>query len=362
MDALKKVTQQTLWQLAGKAITSISTIVILAVVTRHYGVEGTGIFTLALTYLAFFYLAADFGLNAYVMPNLLLEKAEVEWRKLLGLRIFWSVVLIVLAIAMLPFLPFQNALFIKSVFFGSLAIFGNSLFVSANAIFQSKLKYNYSIIASSLNAIPMVLFILILVNLNASIPQLLIVHMMGWLLTGAVALYFAKKFVKTILPLFNFEYIWSVFKNAWPISLTLVLNVVYFRLDSFILTTIKSFADVGIYNLAYQVFQSALVLPTFIMNGYYPLMLQRISENKNDFLNDLKKVILIMLGMSILGVIFTLLLSPIIIQIISGGKGFEGSAQSLRILSLSFPAYFVSSVLMWTLVSFKKYKKMLIIY
>src|SRR5581483_6053732 len=104
MDSLKKVSQQTLWQLIGKAITSISTIFILAAVTRHYGEEGTGIFTLALTYLAFFYLAEDFGFNAYVLPELLGEDTEIEWRKLLGLRIVWAIFLVTLSIIILPFL------------------------------------------------------------------------------------------------------------------------------------------------------------------------------------------------------------------------------------------------------------------
>ncbi len=362
MDSLKKVSQQTLWQLVGKAVTSLSTIIILGAVTRHYGEAGTGIFTLALTYLAFFYLVEDFGFNAYVLPELLGGNEELEWRKLLGLRIIWALFLIVLSIIILPFLPFRNFQFDLAVIFGCLAILGNGLFVTSNAIFQSKLKYNYSIIASSIDAVPTVIFILVLVGLNTSIQVLLVVHMLGWLLTGLIALFFVKKFVKSITPIFDFKYIKDILVNAWPISLTLVLNVVYFRLDSFILTAVKSFAEVGVYNLSYQVFQSALVLPTFIMNGYYPLMLRKLSENKLGFIKDLKKVILIMLGISVLGVIFTLVFSPVIIRIISGGNGFGGSVGSLRILSLGFPAYFVSSVLMWTLVSLKRYKQMLLVY
>ena len=69
-SALFQVSQQTFWQLLGKAITSLATFIILGMVTRAYGEAQTGVFTLALTYLAFFYLISDFGINAHIVPHL----------------------------------------------------------------------------------------------------------------------------------------------------------------------------------------------------------------------------------------------------------------------------------------------------
>lgn len=47
MKDLLKVSEQTLWQLLGKATTSISTLILIGVITRAYGQEGTGIYTLS---------------------------------------------------------------------------------------------------------------------------------------------------------------------------------------------------------------------------------------------------------------------------------------------------------------------------
>ncbi len=241
MDVLKIVSKQTLWQLIGKAVTSLSTLVILGLVSRHYGASGTGVFTMALTYLGFFYLACDFGLNAYMLPELLKQDRENVWRKLFGMRLLLSLVLVVLAVAILPFIPFHSDVFNKAVLFGVLAIIGNGLFVTSNALFQSRLRYDLSIIAQSLDAVPTVLFIFLLVSLNVSVSTRLLVHMLFWVLTGVLSLFFARRFIRVLSPIFDFEFIWDVLKNAWPISLTLVLNVVYFRMDSFILTADKSF-------------------------------------------------------------------------------------------------------------------------
>lgn len=364
MSYLKKISQQTSWQILGKVVTSLSTILVLSLVTRNYGESGTGVFTLVLTYLAFFYLAADFGINAHILQVLQdsKQKTQNEFRRLLGLRLVWSVVLIILSVAITPLLPFNNLLFSQSVLFGALAIIGSSIFVTANAVFQSNLRYDLSIIASSLGMILSLTIIALMILNHLPIPYLVFGHMVGWMLVGLLSLFLAKRFVGLVTPILDLGHIKSTLKDVWPISLTLVLNVVYFRVDSFILTSYRSFSDVGVYNLAYQIFQSALVLPTFIMNAYYPLMFNQFKQNLVLFRKTLIKACLLMLGLSVVGMLVSLIASPLLVSVLTGSKGFSGSIVSLQILSLSFPAFFLSSVLMWTMVTVKKYKQMVFIY
>ena len=115
----------------------------------------------------------------------------------------------------------------------------------------------------------------------------------------------------------------------------------------------KSLSDAGIYNIAYSVFQSALVLPAFIMNSYYPLMLKS--------LGGIRYVGLGLLGLSLFGSGVTLIFAPVIIKILTG-SGFTGSIQVLQILSMGFPAYFLSSLLMWLLITKGQYKSMFLLY
>src|SRR5207244_1517417 len=60
-----------------------------------------------------------------------------------------------------------------------------------------------------------------------------------------------------------------------PLGITLLFNLVYFRADSIILTLTRPTAEVGIYGLAYKVFEIVLVFPTFFMNAVYPLLLEK---------------------------------------------------------------------------------------
>lgn len=359
MEKLSKIFEQTFWQVLGKVVTSLSTFIILGLVTRNYGEKGTGVFTLALTYLGIFYLLSDFGFNAHVLKNLKSQSAnwrtnvKSEWNKLLGTRLIWSGILVVLAVGLLPFWPFSAPDFMTAVTFGSLAIIGSGVFITCNLIFQGELKYNLSILATILGTLVSLVFFFLMTAKKLPISFLLLAHLIGWLVIALIALVLLRRFLPNLLPIFNKQYSINLFQKSWPIAATLSLNVIYFRADSFLIANFRPLAEVGIYNVAYSVFQSALVLPTFIMNSYYPMMLKSFG--------GVKKIGLGLLGLAVLGTIVTILFAPLIIKVLTG-QGFLGSEVSLQILSLGFPAYFLSSLFMWMLVAKGKYKSMFLLY
>lgn len=359
-----RLSKQTFWQIAGKAVTALTTFLTLGLIARKYGEDGTGIFTLAITYLSIFYLIADFGFNAHLLGSFQgLDRAGQTqgFRKLLGLRLLWSFQLACCALVMLPLLPFTSTEFSASVIYGSLAVILSSVFASTTLVFQSKLRYDFLVIATTVGAFANLFMVYFLTSSNYPLPFTLYAHVLNWTLVGVVALVLAKKYLSNVLPLFDLAFSKKLFLESWPIAATLALNVVYFRLDSFLLATFRTTAEVGIYNIAYSVFQSALVVPTFIMNSFYPVMLVSLNINVNKFLTQIKIAGAAFLGMSISGLAVLWVLAPHIVKIITGG-GFEGAAYSLQILSFGLPAYFVSSLLMWLLVAKKKYKTMLLIY
>ncbi len=357
-NIFKVIAGQTSWQLLGKVTTSLSTIVILSLITRKFGEEGTGTFTLALTFMAFFTLAVDLGFNAYLLGKV----SEEIFRKCLGLRLILASLLVLLAVTVAYFWP-GNESFKQLVYFGAFfAIFEPAVFVTTNLIFQKNLAYNFSVKATILGSATILFGVMLAVYYNLPLPYLMLSYSTGWTIMALGSLIFVRKFISNLSPIIDLGFIKDVFIKSWPISVTLLLNVVYFRLDVFLLSIFKPIAEVGIYNLSYQIFQTIIVLPTFIMNSFYPLMLQSFAANKLKFLKELKISIGVMLILSLIGAGTTILLAPLLINIITGGKGFIGSSYSLQILALALPAFFVSSVLMWTFVTLKKYKSMLAIY
>ena len=367
MEKVLKVFQQTGWQFFGKIITSLSTIIILGMVARVYGTVGTGILTLTLAYLSFFILAADFGLNAHILPELFKKDFSLTWQKLLGLRIIWSAILSLLAILIVFAWPVtahieQTSLFRQSVILGAVMVVAAGVFITTTAFFQSRLRYDLNVFAIILGTLATLGLAVILVRLNTSPSNLILGYVLGGFVSGIFALAFVKKFIQNILPIIDFAFIKKVFLQSWPLSLTLLLNTVYFRLDVFILTSMKSFSEVGVYNIAYQIFQGVLVIPGFIMNSFYPIMLKDYSYNLQRFTANLTKAVFGMFALALAGTFIILVFSSPLINVITGSNDFAGSAASLQILALSFPAFFITAVLMWVMIVLRKYKTMLSIY
>lgn len=358
MRKLFKVAEQTSWQIFGKIVSSLSTFTALSLITRNYIKDDVGVYTLATTYLTMFFIISDLGLNAYVITKLTDSPSEAN--KLFNARLYWSFGLMIIAVLLSFSLPLGSPVFALAVVIGSISIIGNGIFTSCNLIFQQQLKYERSIIGSSIGALVTLAVICITVFLRLPIYLVIVSLGLGWMVNGLAAIILAKSFYRFKLLKLDFEYFHSTLEKVWPISLTLILNVVYFRFDSFILAATRNLAEVGIYNLSFTLFQTALVVPTFIMNSYYPIILKELHD-KTRLYHQVRRAFGAMIVLSIIGTFLTWLLSPFIINLIGGGN-FSESTKSLNILAVSFPAFFGSALLMWLYVSFKRYKVLLIIY
>lgn len=350
-----------MWQIVSKFATALSTFIILGFISHVYGEGGTGVFTLAFTYLGFFYLAADLGLNAYFLPKLNENDNEDAANSLFNARLMWSLVLIVFANLLALALPFVDNNFRLLVLIGSITITTSSILSSCNLVFQYNLKYEYSLAGVTLGSIFNLIIITFLCLIQAPIPLLAMGALFGSLISSLIAISLAANFHRFSINLSQTKFLISTIKNAWPMMVTLGLNTVYFRIDTFILTANYSMSVVGTYNLAYQIFQTALVIPTYIVNSFFPILVETQKNNWNLFVKKIYSAAFILFGISVLGIVLTWVLAPLVIQIMTGGN-FGGSAVALRILSLSFPAFFLTSLMMIIMIIRQEYKILLYIY
>ena len=105
------VAGNTISQLIGRAVSSVAIVIVSLLIAKRYGPEGYGDFVKITTYVGFFYLVADFGLNAIYLQRTIGNakvKAQVSakpWRLLLGLRLAVSIILVGVALGILSLMP-----------------------------------------------------------------------------------------------------------------------------------------------------------------------------------------------------------------------------------------------------------------
>lgn len=352
-----RIVANTVSQLVGKLFGAGTTFFISLLLARQFGVEGYGDFIKITTYVAFFFLLADFGLNAIYLQK---QNDVHAFGALLGTRIIGGILLIFLALAILAFLPlgvtqgyttmvrFGIILFVPTIFF-------QALITTANAVFQKHLRYDiatFSIVIGSAISI-LVFFFLVRISSNAAVVGTISL-LSGSITTTLVAFIGVKRLEHALTATLSPTHTTPLFLAAVPLGLTLLFTLIYGHIDSVILTLTRNTTEVGIYGLAYKVFEFLLVLPTFFMNTMYPLMLR--TENKKQII---KKSFFFLLLVSCLLSLVTWFSAPLLEEIQSG---FTASVPALRVLSLSLPFFFISALTLWALIALNKQILLVFIY
>lgn len=370
MSVTQVIAKNTLHQFVGKFITMAITILTTALVTRIYGVEGYGAFNLIITFPAIFYIIADFGFNAIGTRDLTKDESKIG--EYLGtiflLRVLISFILILIATVIILFLPYTN--FIRlGIFLSLFTILTTTLFSTANIGFQVKLRYDLSrtaLVAGSL-------VILILVSVFSFFRTNLILVSFSYVIAGVVNTVLAFYFLKGlgIIPQFKFnkELAKKLTLTSIPLGLMFIFSQINFKTDAIFLSFLKlpatyglnNIETVGVYGLAYKVFEVSLIVPTFFMNAVYPIMVKRYSEDKKLFMNTFKKSMLSLFAAGVCFAVFGFLFSDLIIFIL-GGQGFSYSAMVLKILLGGIFIFYLTQPVAWFIVTLNGEKYLPYIY
>lgn len=366
------IAKNTVYQLVGKVFTALSTLVVVRLTSQYYGPSGVGDLSLILNYLNIFYLIADFGLNAIVVKRMV-EKPEEEqllFKALYGLRLVSGVTLAFLAILiafMLPFNPETNTGF-SSAFKGGILLLGatiltQGIYLTATTVFQKRLSYGATAFAIAAGSVITMFVYVLFARPDISLLLPLVGFLTGGFLAALIAVsllpfpYHSKYLPRVDL------HIWkSIVLQSLPIAATLLLNVVYFKSDSFVLASLMPRDDVGIYGVAYKIFDQGIVVPVFFVNALYPILLQQVTYAKEKLVRTLQTTaVLLFLGGIVLG-LFEIITAPLLVAIVANGENFSDSILPLRILALGLPFFFVSNLFLWLLVTLGKQKYLIFIY
>jgi O-antigen/teichoic acid export membrane protein len=349
----------TVSQLLGKLFGAGATFFISLLIAQTFGVAGYGDFVKITTYISFFFLIADFGLNAIYLQK---QKDVSAFSTLLSARVFGGIFLVFLSLALLAFLPqgttdgYTNAVRFGIILF-SPAILFQGLITTTNAIFQKRLRYDLATVSLAIGSIVSIGILLLMLQTSLS-PSLIgpIALLGGTITTTVIAFWFVKK-LNELSPLtFSLKQMHGLLWSSLPLGLTLLFTLVYGHIDSVILTLTRNTTEVGVYGLAYKAFELLLVVPTFFMNAVYPLL---VKADTARFHALLKKSFIFLLVTSFFLSIITWICAPFLAYI---QEGFAASVPALRVLSLSLPFFFLSSFVMWALIALKKQFLLAVIY
>ncbi len=364
MNTKQKIAYNTAAQLVGKAATTITTLILTVLITRRFGPSGYGDFTVMMAYSALFYIIADFGLNAIALRDFTADESKISryFKNLVGLRLVMSLALFSIGALALVFFPYSR--FVKiGVLVGLLTIFTQALYSSTNAIFQTRMRYDLSVLASILGSATILGLSFLSLRSFSEGGLLPIVgsYVVGGTVMVGVSLFFVRRLIGVIGIAKDSELWRYLFMAALPLGVTTIFTVVLQKADTLLLSVLSGSEAVGLYGASYKIFEFALVFPTFFVNSIYPIMVRRLGEGQEKLMETIKYSGLFLFAVSVIGSAVGYFLAPWMIRVVAGPE-FFGSVRALRLLLLGLPVFYLSALFLWLLITLGKQRQIPFVY
>jgi O-antigen/teichoic acid export membrane protein len=349
MNRIQKIAKNVATLSAAQIITALLKVILFAVVARHLGPVIFGKYTFCLSFVIIFLFISDLGVTGVVVRDVSADpsRARKYLANMLVLQSFSSLLTAILAIITIYLLSYPKDVRIAVWFFtGGMAFF--SLSGAFRAIFQSFQVMKFEAALRVLEDLFILLLSLVILGLGYGLIGLSIMYFISQVLVFLASLIITqRRFVKVELKIeFNF---WKkILATSVFFALAGFFWVIYYRIDTVMLSIMKGDAVVGWYNASYSLMNSVSKFPALLGFVLFPAISEMFHSSRTKFEDTFNRMFihLLIIGLFISTLLF--LFSGKIISLIFG-KEYNNSILSMQILSWAilffFPAYLLSNTL-----------------
>ena len=368
MKLSTKVAYNTIIQFISKVIATGLGLIAIAVITRDLGQEGFGEYTTAMTFLSFFGIIADLGLTLVTVQ--MISRPGVNEQKmlsnLLSLRLVSALIFLGLAPVIVLFFPYSAniklAVTIATASFFFIAL--NQILVG---LFQKYLRLDKVSIAEVANRLVLLVGVIISIKFEFGLNGIMLSTVIASAVNFLLLFAFSRR-ISRIKLCFDFALWQEIISLSWPLALTITLNLIYLKADTFLLSIIPRqselgiIAEVGIYGAAYKVIDVVITFPFMFAGIILPIItLAWAKERQTDFKRVMQKSFDAMLILAFPMIVGTILLAKEIMVLVAG-KDFAASGPALQILILSAGAIFMGIMFSHAVIAINKQKQIISAY
>jgi len=362
MTIVRKIAYNTVVSTGARLIGVALSLISIGLIARYLGKDGFGSYSLVLAFLYTFDSLADLGLYSLMVREI--SKPGVDEKKVASniftIRMVALLVFIGIASIIVWFFPYTTEVKIGIMIAGVSFLF-LSMGQVLMGIFQKYLRTDKSAIADIAGRVIQLVLIFACIKAGVGFYGVILALVASCFINFLLLFVFAKKYINFSLE-FDFAYWKQIIKSAFPIAVSIVLTLIYFKIDSIFLSlpminrySPSPMADVGIYGIAYKILEGLIFFPAMFIGLIMPLLSNSALVDKEKFKNIFQKALDILIIFIVPMTIGLLMLSlPIVILV--GGSDFSASALVLSILTPAIAFIFLGNLFGSTIIDLDKQK------
>ena len=293
--------KNTFWLWIAEVIDKTVAFLVAILLARHFGPTIYGQWAFAISFVSLFTILVDFGFNALVVRELAKDKSKSA--QYIDNMLFMKVILGLITFGIIFFsVRFfgKDAEILKLVYFLGIYIIINTFTTFFRSIFEASKKMQYETACRAAQSFILLALVVFFALGKYPIFYFSIAYLSATLVASAISLvviwnYFSKFFYRLDMKICR-----EILRKAWPFALGGMFVVVYFQVDTLMLSTMKTDSAVGWYNTAYTLFSGLLIVPGLLMASIYPELSSSYSSSKETFIKLYKNSLKYMCILSII--------------------------------------------------------------
>ncbi|MCK4532874.1 flippase [bacterium] len=351
---IKQISKNVIYKVLSHIIAGGFFWLFIVVVIRHLGDVEYGKYAFAFAFVEIFMFLAELGFTTVVIKNIARDKkvASNYLGNVITIKLFLSVLVYALIVLVINFISVPSSTRLAVYIAGFIVIIKtfNEVF---KGVFNAYERFDYAALVSIINRAIMFVLVWGVLLYGYRIFGVLTMQLAAIVLASTFTFFLVfKNFIRPRLEI-NLPFWKSLLKEAFPIGITSMFMIIFFRIDTVMLSFMRGDAEVGWYNAAYRPFEVLIFIPLAITAVFFPVF----SDYSKNSLDNLKRAyresfrFLLFLGIPfamggavLSGKKISFLFTP----------DFLNSISALRILIWAIAFLFLSINIMYVLISLDK--------
>lgn len=356
-----KILKNSSYLIIAQVITKVIAFFYTIFIAKSLGVEQFGLFIVALSYFSLFASITDFGIARFLIREIAKDEKNIGQLlyNTLILRLTGLLLLLILFSVFL-FLFDPDKLRATLVFFAIIAVIPHAAALTLDSVFIALQKFPISGIGIVVVSLANALLGTILLKNNFGTIGVVFALIFAQLIYLLTLVLFSGKYNISLLSSISIKTIKNIMIGSLPYGLLTILAMLYFKIDTIMLSYLKGSYDAGIYGASYKFLEAIIFIPASVSAAAFPLLAKLHKEDKKRIKAFYFKALKLLTLLSIPITITYIIGIPLIIEFLL--PSYKESIIVIQILSLTIPFMFAHAPATIVLLSSDKLLKSVLVF
>ena len=334
---------------------------IIKLIIGYLGESGFGDYIIVISFIYIFSVLADLGLYSIVVREI--SRKNADERKIVNnaftLRLTAGFFILGIAYFVSLLFPYSNNVQLGIV------VAASGFWVLSNiqvlmGLFQKHLAMDKVAIVELAGRVIQLFFVWYFITYDFGFLYIISSIFLGSIVSFILVLHFASKYVQIKLA-FDFKFWKKLLIQSYPLAISAIIVLIYFKLDTIFLSVMKDSDAVGVYGLSYKILENLIFFPAMIVGLTMPIMSKYIFVDRSKFKTVVQRT-LDFLIIAFLPIAFGAIMTSNKIIGLFTKNGFVDSPMVLNILIIALGFIFLGALFSNIIIAANQQKRLAQIY